>query len=62
MKKDINGSATMQSNEGTINNNENMNATILSGSKNVAGKIFSNAELWNIQRQRKSSTLRRHSF
>ena len=62
MKKDLNGSATMQSNEGTINNNENMNTTISSDLKIAAGKIFSNAELWNIQRQRKSLTTRRYSF
>jgi len=62
MKKYTNSSETMQSNEGTISNNEISNATNSNDPKNAAGKIFSNADLWNIQRQRKMLTGRRYSF
>ncbi len=62
MKKYTNSSETMQSNEGTISNNEISNATNSNDPQNAAGKIFSSAELWNIQRQRKMLTGRRYSF
>jgi len=62
MKKDLNGSVNCNSNEAPINNTENNNTAISNESKIVACKTFSNADLWNIQRQRKMIAGRRYSF
>ena len=42
--------------------NEDLNESIVTGDTDVNSKIFSAAELWNIQRKRRTMVQRRWSF
>jgi hypothetical protein len=49
----------LSNNEMQVLTNE-VKETLATGYQNNSGKVFSAAELWNIQRQRKSIGSRRH--
>jgi hypothetical protein len=60
MKKQSNSLFTTMSNENLSDLTSFVNETLATTCKKLNGKIFTTADLWNIQRQSKSSILRRH--
>ncbi|CAN5794697.1 hypothetical protein BH11BAC4_BH11BAC4_12960 [soil metagenome] len=61
MKKNSDNSEKMQSNDAATMQTETISLQLATDIKSNVGKFFSNAELWNIQRRRKSFSQRRQS-